>query len=128
MEYAVDEHYVDGRTVTLNDLYLEHSALESRFLGQLLALRRLTHSAEVVDQVGQAFAGDGRRRHKTERVLRGLVVPVESNVKALLVEGKDRLLKLSLEVIDSVLLLRFEGVARVFVSLRGPLIQAIDLV
>jgi len=114
--------------VTFNDFDFQHSALKGVFLSQFLAFLNLAHPAEVEDEVGETLASDGRRRYETKSVLRRVVLPVESHVETLFVEGKYSLLKLGLEMVLGVDVLSVEGVARVHAGLLNPLVESVDFV
>jgi len=88
----------------------------------------LAHVAEVVHQIGQTLASDGRRWHQTERILQGLILPVQVDVHALLGEGELDLIELALEVLLRRLLLLIVGVASVGVLVGLPQIESVNLV
>ena len=128
MDNAIDEHNIDCGSVTLDDLYFENSALKCGLLGQIFALMRLTHPAQIEDKIGETLACDGGSWHKTEGVLGRCVVPVETDIEALLIECQNGLLKLSFEMVHGVLFLFAKCITRIFICVSNPTVEAINLV
>eukprot|EP00047_Mylnosiga_fluctuans_P020093 m.88781 g.88781 ORF g.88781 m.88781 type:complete len:627 (-) comp8382_c6_seq1:70-1950(-) len=119
---------VNGAAVAVDDLDLEHRALQVRAERHAVCKAALRQVGQHEEQVGHALACHGRGGDDVDILAVVLIVPVQLAVDALL--GKLQLdhVQLRVEVLHGALLLLLQGVLDRSIRRGNPFVQAINLV
>ena len=124
---AVREHDVDRGAEALDDLDLEHGALEGREVHEALGHALLGELDDEHEHVGHALARVGRRRDERDDLGEVLVLVVRQRVESLLGEREDRLVEAVLELALDRLVLRGERGLETAVRNRLPAVETVNL-
>ena len=124
---SVREDDVDCRSQSLDDLDLEHGALEGREVHEALGHALLGELDDEHEHVGHALARVGRRRDERDDLGEVLVLVVRQRVESLLGEREDRLVEAVLELALDRLVLRGERGLETAVRNRLPAVETVNL-
>ena len=118
---------IDGRSQSLDDLDLEHGALEFRNVHQALGHSLLSKIDEELDHIGDSLSSDGGGRDEGDVSTEVLVLVVEGGVETLFGEGDLGLLDSGGELSLDGGGLTGEGLLEGSVGSGVPAVDSIDL-
>lgn len=124
---SVREDDVDCRSQSLDDLDLEHSALERREVHETLRHPLLSELDDEHEHVGDSLSGVRRRRDQRDDLGKVLVLVVGERVESLLGERENRLVEALLVLAADRFVLRSERLLETAVEDRLPAVETIDL-
>lgn len=127
VEDSVRQDDVDGRSQSLDDLDLEHGALESREVHEALRHALLSELDDEHEHVGDSLASVGRSRDERDNLGKVLVLVVGERVESLLGERENRLVEALLVLAPNRLVLGGERLLETAVGDGLPAVETIDL-
>mmetsp|Transcript_20947 Transcript_20947/g.63065 ORF Transcript_20947/g.63065 Transcript_20947/m.63065 type:complete len:437 (-) Transcript_20947:2176-3486(-) len=124
----IHQHHVHGGAQPLNHLHLQHGGLQLVHKLEALHHHALCQFHQQLQQIRDAFAGDGRGGHDVDELTRVRIFPVQCHVQALLVEIEFRLVVALSELCVHMRLLSSEAVLDGSILVRRPIKQPVNLV